>query len=211
MSSSADQHLLSQIREGDQSAWQSLIDRYEGRLIAFVNSRVRNRAISEELVQETLLGFLISLPNYDESTPLESWLFTIAGYKLTDHFRKTGRRPAVQFAGTESRPGAENLPGTARPASSLLRSGERKSAEREVIHDALAELIADWKSTGQWERLQCTELLFVLGWKNKQVAERLGLTDQTVANHKAFVVGKLKEAAVRARLTADQLASFKLD
>ena len=211
MTSSADRHLLSQIRAGDQSAWQTLIDRYEGRLIAFVDSRVRNRSISEEIVQETLLGFLISLPNYDESTPLESWLFTIAGYKLTDHFRKTGRRPTVSFAGTESRPGAENLPGTARPASSMMRSGERKSAEREVIEDALADLIAEWKQTGQWERLQCTELLFVLGWKNKHVAERLGLTEQTVANHKAFVVGKLKEAAQRARLTKEQLSSFNLD
>jgi RNA polymerase sigma-70 factor, ECF subfamily len=211
MTSFADRHLLSQIRDGNQSAWQSLINRYEGRLIAFVESRLRNRSISEDIVQETLMGFLISLPNYDESTPLESWLFTIAGYKLTDHFRKTGRRSTVPFAGTESRPGLENMPGTARPASSLMRSGERKSAEREVIQHALSDLIADWKSTRQWERLQCTELLFVLGWKNKDVADRLALSEQTVANHKAFVVGKLKEAAQRARLTKEQLSRFKLD
>jgi RNA polymerase sigma-70 factor, ECF subfamily len=203
MTSSADQHLIAHIRAGDQAAWRTLIDRYEGRLIAFVNSRVRNRAISEEIVQETLLGFLISLPNYDESTPLESWLFSIAGYKLTDHFRKTGRRPAVQFAGTESRPGEDRVPGTERPASSLMRSRERKSSERDVLRDTLAGLIADWKSSGQWERLQCIELLFVLGWKNKQVAERLGLTEQAVANHKAYVVGKLKSAAQQAHLAGD--------
>src|SRR6056297_323797 len=96
--------LLVEIRKGDQNAWQSLIDLYEGRLLAFLDRRLRDRAISEDLVQETFLGFLISLPNYDERTPLESWLFSIASHKLTDHFRKTGRRPTVQFADTESRP-----------------------------------------------------------------------------------------------------------
>ena len=82
--------LLTAIRDGDQQAWQQLIDLYEGRLIAFVDKRLRNRAVSEDLVQETFLGFLISLPNYDERTPLESWLFSIAGHKLTDHFSQDG-------------------------------------------------------------------------------------------------------------------------
>ena len=90
MAESNEKQLLTEIRDGDQSAWQVLIDRYEGRLKAFVDSRLRNSALSEELVQETFLGFLISLPNYDERTPLESWLFSIAGHKVADHSRKTG-------------------------------------------------------------------------------------------------------------------------
>jgi RNA polymerase sigma-70 factor (ECF subfamily) len=41
------------------------------------------------------------------------------------------------------------------------------------------------------------ELLFVLGWQNKEVALRLGISEQAVANHKHAVVAKLKEAARR--------------
>lgn len=211
MTSIADPELIDQIRGGNQSAWKTIIDRYEGRLLAFVDSRVRNRAISEDLVQETFLGFLVSLPNYDIKTPLESWLFSIAGYKLTDHFRKSGRRPTFSFAGTPSRPGENDLAGSMRAPSSMLRSGERKSAEEAVLRGTLAELIQHWKTSGEWERLQCVELLFVLGWKNKDVAQRLQLSEQDVANHKAFVMGKLKDAVQQAKLPGFRLADFVIE
>lgn len=42
-----------------------LTARYEGRLLAFVESRIRNRSTSEDIVQEAFIGFLNSLPNYD--------------------------------------------------------------------------------------------------------------------------------------------------
>jgi len=203
--------LLTAIRDGDQQAWQQLIDLYEGRLIAFVDKRLRNRAVSEDLVQETFLGFLISLPNYDERTPLESWLFSIAGHKLTDHFRKTGRRPSVQFAGTESRPGIAAIPGPERRASSLFRSGERKSAEADLIQDTLTRLIADWKKSGDWTRLQCAELLFVAGPRNKDAADTLGISEQEVANHKSFVLAKMKEAAQQSQLPGFRLADFSAE
>ena len=84
----ADAYLVERIRDGDADAWQMLIDRYEGRLMAFTDSRIRNRATSEDIVQEAFVGFLISLPNYDGGRPLESYLFSICAYKLTDHLRR---------------------------------------------------------------------------------------------------------------------------
>src|SRR3546814_2039607 len=59
-----------------------LIAQYEGRLLSFVESRLRRRDASEDVVQETFIGFLTSLPNYDTRRSLESWLFTIAAHKL---------------------------------------------------------------------------------------------------------------------------------
>ena len=40
----------------------------------------------------------------------------------------------------------------------------------------------------------------MLGWPNKEVSSELGISEQAVANHKSFVVGKLKEAALAAKL-----------
>ena len=51
-SSAADQMLVDRIRQGEQEAWEELIARYEGRLLAFVDSRLRNRSASEDIVQE---------------------------------------------------------------------------------------------------------------------------------------------------------------
>src|SRR5436853_6164215 len=93
MSSETDRLLIQQIRQGDSSAWETLIARYEGRLLAFVDRRLRDRAASEDVVQETFVGFLNSLPNFDEQRELQTYLFTIASHKLTDHLRRVGRHP----------------------------------------------------------------------------------------------------------------------
>src|SRR5438046_2762296 len=93
MASDSDRLLIQQIRQGDARAWETLIGRYEGRLIAFVQRRIRDRAASEDVVQETFIGFLNSLPNFDDRRELQTYLFTIASHKLTDHLRKSGRHP----------------------------------------------------------------------------------------------------------------------
>lgn len=196
----ADQLLLSQIRQGDQAAWEQFIARFEGRLLAFVNSRLSNRSLSEDVVQESFIGFLTSLPNYDQATPVESFLFSIAAHKLTDQLRKQGRRPAVPlFSGITDGPTPEPI-GVARKASSMMRSREGHIAEQRIVTECLSGLIDQWLQEQQFERLKCAELLFVLGRPNRDVAAELSISEKDVANHKFFIVSKLKEAAARAQL-----------
>src|SRR5689334_23522290 len=101
-SNESDLLLVQRIRAGEAEAWNELIARFEGRLLAFVETRLRHRAASEDVVQETFIGFLTSLPNYDSARPLESYLFSIAAHKLTDHLRREGRRPTLPLAGNSS-------------------------------------------------------------------------------------------------------------
>nr|WP_197451477.1 sigma-70 family RNA polymerase sigma factor [Rosistilla oblonga] len=191
--------LVSRIREGDQRAWEDLIDRYEGRLLAFAESRIRNRAASEDIVQEAFIGFLTSLPNYDGARPLESYLFSICAYKLTDHLRREGRRPAISFSATGSQ-GSWDLAGTARPASSIARSGERRNLEETAVREALESQIKHWKQRGDWKKLRCLELLFVRGVGNKQVAEELNLNEQQVANYKSDFLLRVRTLVKRMNL-----------
>lgn len=213
--SGPDRLLIDRIRAGDEKAWHECIALYERRLIAFAESRLNNRAAAEDVVQEAFLGFLISLPNYDDRTPLESWLFSIAAHKLTDALRKTGRRPELPLFGggsnADSQTDRREPPGDARKASSLMQSRERRTAESEVVANCLGELISGWKAQGEFERLKCLELLFVRGMKNKTVADRLGISEQAVANHKHFVVGKLKDAAANARLREFNVAALGIE
>lgn len=185
-SSEADAFLVDKIRSGDPDAWQTLIDRYEGRLMAFTDSRIRNRASSEDIVQEAFVGFLISLPNYDGSRPLESYLFSICAYKLTDHLRREGRRPSIQMHGRGSEGAGQIEPtGTERVASSIARSVERKAIEETAVREAIAQQIDRWKSSDGWIKLKAIELLFVCGRPNKEVSELLNLSEQQIANFKS--------------------------
>lgn len=198
----ADELLLAGIRQGNPEAWEEFIGRFEGRLTAFVRSRIGDAATTEDIVQEAFTGFLISLPNYNPATPLETFLFTITAHKLTDVLRRTGRRPEISLtpASEDDEGGSLEPAGPSRKASSLARSRERTGQEERVLSDCLGGLIGQWKSRGEFERLQCAELLFVLGWSNKDVAHRMGISEQSVANHKQFVVSKLKDAARAAGL-----------
>ncbi|MGB7347725.1 MAG: sigma-70 family RNA polymerase sigma factor [Pirellulaceae bacterium] len=200
-SNDADAYLVKKIREGDSDAWQSLIDRYEGRLLAFTDSRIRNRASSEDIVQEAFVGFLISLPNYDGSRPLESYLFSICAYKLTDHLRREGRRPSIQMHGRTSTAGGDIEPtGLVRGASSIVRSVERKRIEEEAIQSALAEQVERWKRNGDWKKLRAIELIFVRGIGNKDVAAQCDLTEQQVANYKSDFQIRLRAIVKRMEL-----------
>ena len=196
----ADRYLIERIRAGDSEAWQNLIDRYEGRLMAFTNSRIRNRASSEDIVQEAFVGFLVSLPNYDGGRPLESYLFSICAYKLTDHLRREGRRPSIQMHGRSSTAGQIEPAGVDRVASSIARSVERKVIEEQAVRDAIAEQIERWKKSGSWVKLQVIELLFVLGRSNKDVAEQLEISEQQVANYKSDFQIRLRAIVQRMEL-----------
>ena len=202
--SSADALVIDDIRHGKPEAWTRLIAQFEGRLLAFVDSRLRNRAASEDVVQETFIGFLTSLPNYDATRPLESWLFTIAAHKLTDHLRREGRRPALPLSTTDGSDGeAWELPGPGRAASSLARSGERRRLEEDALAQAIGGEIARWRERGDWVKLRCIELLFVRGTANKDVAGSLSLSEQQVANFKSDFLGRLRTLIKRQQLSED--------
>ncbi len=200
----AESLLIRQVRSGDAPAWRQLIERYEGRLIAFVDSRLRDRAASEDVVQETFVGFLTSLPHYDEKRDLEAYLFSIAAHKLTDHLRKQGRRPIDQFGSDDHGRPLDEVPGGGRAASSIARSDERRKAEERLLNDAMGTLVREWLSRGDYDRLKCLELLIVKGQANKDVAKYLGLTEQAVASYKFQTIGRLKEMARRAGLNLEQ-------
>ena len=192
--SQSDGLLIRRIRSGDEDAWRELIGRFEGRLMAYVGSRLRNPAAVEDVVQEAFIGFLTSLPNFDARRPLESYLFSITAHKLTDHLRREGRRPALPLVPDGTNTSSWEPKGKARPASSIVRSGERRGLEKSALSAAVTDQIEHWRRRGQWDKLKCAELLFVRGLPNKEVAADMKISEQTVANYKFEFLAKLRTA-----------------
>lgn len=182
---------IAQIRAGDLRAWEDFVARFQGPLLHYAKARLADQTLAEDVVQETFLGFLLALPNFDEQRPVENFLFSIAANKLIDVLRKLGRRPLL---GTSSEGGLSTVPSSSRNVPSALHSRYRQQQESDQVATTLRRLVEQWLSRGEFERLQCTELLFVAGWPNQRVARELGLSEQTVANHKQFVLQKLKTA-----------------
>lgn len=201
--SRAEKSLIDRIRRGESDAWGDLIARYEGRLLAFVEGRVGRRAVAEDIVQETFLGFLTSLPNYDGKRSLESYLFSICAYKLTDHLRREGRRPALPFSVRDDSQTPWEPASMARAASSIARSVERRDIEERALVEAIQHQVTRIRDRREWTKLQCIELLFVGGWANKDVATELGLSEQQVANFKFDFLANLRKLIRKQGLSPD--------
>jgi RNA polymerase sigma-70 factor (ECF subfamily) len=202
MASDSDRLLVQQIRQGDARAWETLIARYEGRLLAFVQRRLRDRSASEDVVQETFVGFLNSLPNFDDRRELQTYLFTIASHKLTDHLRRTGRHPLrslTEGSGDLIDQQLDHNPS----ASSRVRNEERLELETAAIVRCLGQILRGWEEKGDYARLKVLELIWVKGWPNREVAAFLGVSEQQVANYRFAAVKKLTEHIRDAGLSAD--------
>ena len=42
--------------------------------------------------RKPLIGFIRSLPNFDETRPIDSFFYSICRYKISDYFRVSGRK-----------------------------------------------------------------------------------------------------------------------
>ena len=203
MSSESDRLLIQQVRQGDARAWEHLIACYEGRLLAFVQRRLHDRAASEDVVQETFIGFLNSLPNFDDNRELQTYLFTIASHKLIDQLRRQGRHPLHNIADDGSDSPLRQKLDEQPAASSAARAKERRELETEALVRIVGELLDQWRPQGDFLRVKVLELLFVKGWANKDVAEFLKVGEQQVANIRFAAVKKMAAQMRAAGLPED--------
>jgi RNA polymerase sigma-70 factor (ECF subfamily) len=209
MPSDSDRLLIQEIRQGDPRAWETLIGRYEGRLLAFVHRRLHDRAASEDIVQDTFIGFLNSLPNFDDSRELQSYLFTIASHKLTDHLRRIGRHPLK--TGSDNQEILARQLDQQQAVSSLVRSDERRQLESAAIVRCLGLMLRQFQDKGDFVRVKILELLWVKGLANRDVAALLNVSEQQVANVRFAAVKKLSEQIREDGLPADVFPELSSD
>ena len=155
------------------------------------------------MVQETFIGFLNSLVNYDDTRGLQTWLFTIAAHKVTDQLRKIGRRPYQTGSEADDEMLGNEADGRQQAASSIARGQERQELEAAAVARALKEVVRGFWDKGEYRRIMVLELLFVKGWPNWRVAEVVEVSEQQVANYRFAAVKKLTEAMRAAGLPAD--------
>lgn len=193
----AEVYLIEAVQRGDQQAWSEVIDRYQGRLVSFARRMLAERSEAEDIVQETFLGLLRSLGNYDPNRSLETYLFAILRNKISDYIRRRqkGQRQSLDQLELDDAPDEWV---DAETPSHYVATQENIAAQR----GALVQCLRDWvESCTQQRRFQdliVIEMLLVLGLRNKEVAADLGLTEPAVAGIKFRVLEqwrKLTQAA----------------
>jgi RNA polymerase sigma-70 factor, ECF subfamily len=72
-----DDALLSALREGDERIFGELVDRWSQVMLRLALSRVENRAVAEEVVQDAWLTVFRSLDRYERRSTFRTWVLGI--------------------------------------------------------------------------------------------------------------------------------------
>jgi RNA polymerase sigma-70 factor, ECF subfamily len=102
-----DQGLVAAYRGGAERAAAELIDRHGPAVGRFLYSSGAASDEVEDLVQETLFRAFRRLDTWRGEASFRSWLLTIAGNLLRDHFRGSRRRQVISLEGREIPDGAD--------------------------------------------------------------------------------------------------------
>ncbi len=69
--------LIASLRQGEESAFTTLVERYHGRLLGYAQSFVSSQAVAEEVVQETWMAVLKGIHRFEGRSSLKTWMFRI--------------------------------------------------------------------------------------------------------------------------------------
>ena len=87
-SSQQDRILVGLALEGDQHAYQKLMEKYSGALTRHVQKMVRKQGEVDDLVQECFIKAFSALKSYSADYAFSTWLYKIATNHTIDYLRK---------------------------------------------------------------------------------------------------------------------------
>src|SRR2546430_431511 len=116
---------------GDAQAFGALVDRYQTRLLNFINRTIGDRERAEDLVQEVFIRVFRHLHRFDQTKKFSTWIYTIASNLAKNELRNRSRNPLVLFQTIKKHWEADHRPlqfedATARP-DDLYRKRYRSS------------------------------------------------------------------------------------
>lgn len=161
----------------DPEEW---VDRYGNALLRYAASRVPNRELAEDLVQETFLTAFRHRQKFDGRSAFTTWLVAILRRKIVDHHRKSGRTVELD---SESLGSAEDLfttKGRWTSSSSKWRATPKELAENtefwKVVQSCLGGLPLHLSQAFQLReinRLSVDDASELIGVTPKNLAVRL--------------------------------------
>ena len=196
-----DDALVAALRRGEEAAFVAIVDRHGASLLHLARTFVRDRAVAEEVVQETWLAVLNGIDRFEGRSSLKTWVFQILSNRArTRAVRERRSAPFSALGSDEDHDGGVGperfLPEGHRwaghwAAAPTSWSGlpEDRLLDRETI--ALVRSAIDELPPRQARVLVLRD---VEGWEPEEVCAALGLTDgnQRILLHRAR--GKVRAA-----------------
>ncbi len=183
-----DRQLVRALRQGNEEAFTFLLGRYHGPLERLARTYVHDRALAEEVVQETWLGVIRGIDSFRGDCSLKTWIYRIM--INTAMTRATKEYRSVPFSALDDGAGEPAV-----DADRFLADGRWASAPRSwspipedrfFAHETMSRARDAIEALPSTQR-QVITLRDVEGWKSAEVCALLGLSqaNQRVLLHRA--------------------------
>ena len=184
-----DDTLVLRIQDGDNQAFEILVNRYRGALVGFFIKNVRDRELAEDLAQETLLRVYKQAWNYLPRGKFRGWMYRIARNLIIDSFRRRSHDALVK-ASTSS--------GNEDNSDPLNRvAGEGKTPEVSADQAEVAAIVEEeLKLIPEDQRLTFT-LHHYCGLTLSEIADVMETSVPTSKSRLRLTREKLSEALLR--------------
>jgi RNA polymerase sigma-70 factor (ECF subfamily) len=144
-----DEELVERVRRGDRAAFNRLYERYFPRVYRFVDKRLRNRADTEETVQEVFVSLFSSIHTYRGDAPFAAWVFGLSRRTVASRFKRKRHETVPLEQGDDEPTGWASSAGSEDP----LEAYECQERLRRMRDAASQDLTED-----QWRLFQLHHL-----------------------------------------------------
>jgi len=163
-----DEALMARVLARDTAAFEALYDRHAAVVLGIIVRIIGDRAIGEELLQETYWRMWTKASTFDpEKGPLRAWLYSVARRQALDALRRRGVRPEAAQDEAEAR----EFERAAAPGDDVAVAAEQSIAAAR-LRRALDELSVDQQ--------RVLELAYFGGLTRQEIARTTGTPLGTV-------------------------------
>lgn len=188
--------LIDGIKRHDEIAFAQLVERYQATLLRIALVYASDRAVAEDVVQDTWVGVLAGIAKFEGRSSFRTWLFRILVNRARSRAEREGRMvpfSAMGDAGSESY--APAVPSHRFYGSdsewadhwSVPPNAWGSSPEEQLLARETQELISRELGRLPANQREVITLRDVNGWSAEEVCNVLGLTEtnQRVLLHRA--------------------------
>lgn len=146
---------------GDERAFDALMDAYHDGLILFINKLVGNYSVAEELAADCFVELLVHRKRFLGNSDFRTYLYAIGRHKAIDFIRKDSKKKTVT---PEEIPELED--------ADRIEESFIEEESRRALHRAIAKLGTDYQAAVYlifFEELSYEDAALVLGKNKKQI------------------------------------------
>ncbi len=188
LAGASDQQIVAWANAGREDAFREIVRRYERPIFSLLYRMVRDRALAEDLAQETFIKVLNGIRSYRPEYKFSSWIFKVANNAAIDHLR----RRAIDTLSLDGSPDAKT-PDEMQSTALQLGDQHRESPLQELesrelggqIDRAIARLRPEYRA--------CILLRHVEGYAYEEIAQILDLPLGTVKTYIHRARNELRE------------------